>query len=308
MIMLCNRFGAGRPQAPLAAEVARHSAPLWKTLAGAGGKSVDSPPSLDPYLPPYDPDGGARMRPGSLAVFASVVLAPVLHPGATPTRHSAGGRVSGLVRFLGDLPKAQPVDFSRCPGCAAENAGKAVAFEDLIVNPNGTLRNAVVFVRASSPALAGGNFLGPAEPVPVEIRGGMLRPHVTALRTRQPLAIRNRSSCAFNLKSAPRANVAFDVSIPRPDGEIVRTFDREEIAFRVEDSVHPWTGGWIAVLSSPFFAVTGEEGAFDLPDLPAGEIEIAVWHETLGEQSQTLALDPGESRRIEFAFRRGVSR
>jgi hypothetical protein len=248
------------------------------------------------------------MRLGSLAVVTIVVVAPSLQPAASSARHSAGSRLSGLVKFLGDPPRPRLIDFAGCPACASENAGKAVVHEDLIVNPNGTLRNAVVFVRATSPALAGEKFPGPAETVPLEIRGGMLRPHVLALRTGQPLAIRNRSTCGFNLKCAPRTNAGFNVSIPRPEEEDVRTFDREEVAFRVEDNVHPWMSGWIAVLSSPFFAVTGEEGGFDLPELPPGELEIVVWHETLGEQSQTLALAPGEGRRIEFAFRRGLSR
>ena len=269
---------------------------------------MDSRPRLGPSLPRYDPDGGARVRLGSLAVVTIVVLAPVLQPAASSARPSAGARLSGLVKFLGDPPRPRLIDFSSCLSCGSENAGKAVAHEDLIVNPNGTLRNAVVFVRASSPALANGTFSVPSDPVALEIRGGMIRPHVLGLRAGQPLAIRNRSTCGFNLKGAPRKNLGFSLTLPKPDEKIVRTFDREEIAFRIEDNVHPWMSGRIAVLSSPFFAVTGEEGAFDLPDLPPGEFEIAVWHETLGEQSQTLALGPGESRRIEFAFRRGLSR
>ncbi|MCI0585257.1 MAG: hypothetical protein L0323_00290 [Planctomycetes bacterium] len=248
------------------------------------------------------------MLPGSLAVFAIVVLAPALCPAANSARNSAGARLSGLVKVLGDPPRPGLIDFASCPSCAAENAGKAIAREDLIVNPNGTVRDAVVFVRATSPALAGHKFSSPAAPVPLEVRGGLLRPHVLALRAGQPVAVRNRSTCGFNLKCAPRKNLGFNLTLPKPDEEVVRRFDQEEVGIRIEDNVHTWTGAWIAVLSTPFFAVTGEAGAFDLPDLPPGELEIFAWHETLGEQSQALSLGPGESRRIEFAFRRGRSR
>ncbi len=248
------------------------------------------------------------MHAGSLAVVAAATLALGMVPGARPVAGSQGARIAGLVRFLGDRPKAPTVDFTVCPNCVAENFGKAVVHEDLVVNPNGTLRNAVVFLRGSSSSLANRTFAPPGPAAPLEIRAGMFRPHVLALRTGQPLAIRNSSACAFNPKASPRRNAGFNFSLARRGEEVVRSFDREEIAIRIEDNLHPWTSGWIAVLSNPFFAVTGEEGSFDLADLPPGEVELVAWHETLGEQSQTFSLAPGESRRVEFAFRRGSSR
>ncbi len=244
------------------------------------------------------------MRPGSLAVMTIATLALGMFPGAKPGPRSQGGRLAGLVRFLGVPPGARPIDFSACPGCSGENAGKAVDREDLIVNPNGTLRNAVVFLRGSSPSLANRTFAPPGAAAPLEIRAGMFRPHVLALRTGQPLAIRNSSACAFNPKASSRRNGGFNFSLAKRGDEVVKSFDREEIAIRIECNIHPWTSGWIAVLSNPFFAVTGEEGSFDLADLPPGEVELVAWHETLGEQSQSFHLDAGETKRIRFAFRR----
>ncbi|HET6203729.1 MAG TPA: carboxypeptidase regulatory-like domain-containing protein [Planctomycetota bacterium] len=243
---------------------------------------------------------------GLVALFLAT-LASASFQSSAPAA-SSQGRIAGLVRYLGDPPKITLVDFSACSNCASENAGQPVARDDLTVNPNGTLRNAVVFLRGTSPALANRRFPDPGEVVPLQIRGGMFRPHVTALRTGQTLAIHNVSTCGFNVKGSSQSNMSFNVMQPRRGAVVPITFDREEVAIRIEDNVHPWTSGWIAVLSHPHFAVTGEEGSFELGDLAPGDYELAVWHETLGEQSQTLSLAAGETKRFEFSFRRGPGR
>ncbi len=61
--------------------------------------------------------------------------------------------------------------------------------------------------------------------------------------------------------------------------------------------------GYFAVLRTPYFAVTGDDGSFVLPDLPPGRYTITAWHETLGTQSRELEINSnGEPQTINFTF------
>ena len=46
--------------------------------------------------------------------------------------------------------------------------------------------------------------------------------------------------------------------------------------------VHPWMTGYVAVTDHPFFAVTGDDGSFTIPNVPAGTYTIEAWHERFG--------------------------
>ncbi len=72
-----------------------------------------------------------------------------------------------------------------------------------------------------------------------------------------------------------------------------------EPLFTVKCDVHPWMNAYVAVMSHPYFAVTGEDGKFSI-DMPEGTYEIEAWHEKLGTQTQTVEV-PGE---INFSFKR----
>ena len=69
---------------------------------------------------------------------------------------------------------------------------------------------------------------------------------------------------------------------------------KEPEIFRVKCDVHPWMGAWIAVIDSPFFAITGKDGKFTLPKgLPNGDYTVVIWHEKYGTQDAKLSVKDG---------------
>ncbi len=83
---------------------------------------------------------------------------------------------------------------------------------------------------------------------------------------------------------------------------MTRSFPREEIAIPIKCNIHPWMKSYIAVVSHPYFAVTGDDGTFALNDLPPGDYTIEVWHEKYGTQEQQITVDPDSSQEIEFSI------
>jgi len=42
---------------------------------------------------------------------------------------------------------------------------------------------------------------------------------------------------------------------------------------------HPWTRGYIAVLESPYYAITDSTGSFRIDSVPPGKYHLVAWHE-----------------------------
>lgn len=41
---------------------------------------------------------------------------------------------------------------------------------------------------------------------------------------------------------------------------------------------------FIFLQEHPYYAVTGEDGTYELTDVPPGQYQLDVWHESLGER------------------------
>jgi hypothetical protein len=50
----------------------------------------------------------------------------------------------------------------------------------------------------------------------------------------------------------------------------------------VSCSIHPWMQAWWLVLDHPYFAVTDDNGNFEIKNAPAGTQRVVVWQEAVG--------------------------
>jgi hypothetical protein len=67
------------------------------------------------------------------------------------------------------------------------------------------------------------------------------------------------------------------------NGEQKQQFPKEErLPVRVSCSIHPWMNAILVIKDSPYMAVTDEDGKFTIENLPEGEWEFQVWHESAG--------------------------
>ena len=59
------------------------------------------------------------------------------------------------------------------------------------------------------------------------------------------------------------------------------------------------------VVDNPYFAVSGEDGSFQIKDLPPGEYTLAAVHEKFGEQTMKITVGPKQAASASFAFSAG---
>ena len=69
--------------------------------------------------------------------------------------------------------------------------------------------------------------------------------------------------------------------------------------FRLKCDVHPWELAFCHVMEHPFFAVSDVRGQVAFRGVPAGQYELAFWHEKLGVQKRTVTIKEGQTTRVE---------
>jgi hypothetical protein len=118
----------------------------------------------------------------------------------------------------------------------------------------------------------------------------------------QQLEILNGDPVNHNVHTESRTNAPWNESQPPHAKPSFRKFDSTEVMFPVACSVHPWMRSYIAVSPHPFFAVTGDDGAFELKGVPPGTYTIEAVHEKFGKKEGRVTLAPNGRATIDFTY------
>ena len=62
---------------------------------------------------------------------------------------------------------------------------------------------------------------------------------------------------------------------------------------RLSCNTHPWMRGWL-VVTDEAAAITGADGRFSLENIPPGNYELRVWHESLKSAPQKVTVVAGK--------------
>ena len=209
----------------------------------------------------------------------------------------AASSVTGTVTYTGKVPTLKPVDMAADPACAAKHAGAPQPSDVLVLGSGNTMAN--VMVRVKSPVAASA---APATPVVIDQKGCHYTPHVVGVMVGQTLQLRNSDGLLHNVHALPKVNTPFNMAMPANRTEADTKFGKEEGMFMVKCDVHGWMTAYVGVFNNPFFAVTGTDGKFSIPNLPAGTYEIEAWHEKLGTRTATVTVAAAGPAKADFAF------
>jgi plastocyanin len=222
---------------------------------------------------------------------------PAPPAGAIPAGQSIGSAsLGGRVLFAGVPPPRRPIRMSGESVC--HHPDSPSYSEDVIVGPEGGLRNAVVHV---SSGLGDRVFAPPTEPVVMDQQGCLFIPHVVPAQVNQVVVFKNSDPIAHNVRSVSDRNRPFNLSMSTKGRSVRRHFSEPEFV-KIRCDIHAWMNAWVPVVAHPFFAVTGDDGVFRIQGLPAGEYTLEAWHETLGRQSATVVVAEGGESAVSFTF------
>ena len=223
----------------------------------------------------------------------SNTMAPAA-PAATPIDPATAASITGTVSFAGAAPKMAKIDMSQDPAC------KGVNMAESVVDDGGKLANVFVYVKSG---LGDRTFDVPKDPVTIEQNGCKYHPHVLGVIAGQTIRIVNSDPTTHNIHPTPADNREWNESQPPQAAAIEKTFAREEIMLPVKCNQHPWMKMYVNVVKSPFFAVTGKDGKYEIKGLPPGDYTLAFVHEKLGEQDQKVTVAAKDSKTVDQSFK-----
>ena len=217
-------------------------------------------------------------------------------PAAAPATGAA--TVTGKVAFEGTAPTMEKLRMDADAFCKAAHA-QPVYSQEVVVNPNNTLQWVFVYVKEG----VAGSYPAPPTPVTIDQQGCQYHPHVFGLQAGQPLKILNSDSTLHNIHALPKKNAEFNIGQPFKGMETLKKFDTPEVPVHFKCDVHKWMGAYAGVVNHPFFAVTSDQGTFEIKNLPPGNYVIEAWHEKFGAQTQNVSISGSESKTLDFTFK-----
>ncbi len=224
------------------------------------------------------------------------------NPGRRDEHPEVTGAILGRVNFTGTQTE---VEFHRIAGdrfCEEVHAEQPIRKKDVVINPNGTVANVVVWVASGGPDWLYEQDGESKPPQVITQQNCDFYPRVVALQTGQRLAVRNTDDTLHNVNAQPRNNPRLNYAM-RPDGEpAVMKFDNPEVAIKLKSDIHPWMIAWAVVFDHGEFAVTGEDGTFELRDLPPGEYVVEAWHEEFGTVQAPVMVFADRPSNVAFNF------
>jgi hypothetical protein len=211
-------------------------------------------------------------------------------PSAEAPAPTGSGVVKGVVKFDGKAPDPEPWAGANNADCKSLHAETI----QLVKVKEGKLQDVFVYVRDGLPK---GSYPMPADPVSFDQKGCEFSPRVFGVRAGQPIAMGNSDKLMHNVKS-PEFNQGFPFGVKR-----TMTLNEAAVMATIKCDVHPWMRSYAGVMEHPYFAVTGEDGAFEIKGLVDGEYTVETWHERLGKQEQKVKVAAAAPATADFTYK-----
>lgn len=231
---------------------------------------------------------------------AQQAAAPSAQPAAPAVDLANAATITGKVLYKDGQPQRIRLRMDADAACSRMHTEPVYA-QDVVLNDNGTLRYALVYVKDGPGNRA---FPAPKEAVELDQKGCMYDPHVVGVVAGQEINIVNSDATTHNIHPVPATNREWNQSQPPGSDKLVQSFAREEFAppIPVKCNIHPWMRSYVAVFKHPFFAVTGTDGTFTLKGLPPGDYTIGTWQEKFGTQEQKVTVAAKETKTVDFTY------
>ena len=218
-------------------------------------------------------------------------------PAAAPVDPMSVGSVQGTITLEGTPPPAETIRMNSDPVCVTEATNTETEY--YVVGDGGALGNVFIYVKEG---LEGRSFPAATGMVTIDQNGCRYGPHVFGVRVGQTLEIVNSDPTLHNIHATPSVNAEFNMGQPIEGMRFERTFSEPEVMVPFKCDVHGWMNAYVGVLDHPYFAVSGEDGGFDISNLPSGDYVVEAWHEMLGTQTQNVTVSEGGTAELSFTF------
>jgi plastocyanin len=197
----------------------------------------------------------------------------------------AADSITGKVFYSGAAPVQKKLKMDADPFCASQHPEGAVS-QDVLLNPDNTLQNVLVYVKAGLPA--GQTAAAPSAPVQIDQKGCIYTPRIVVAMVNQPISFTNSDATKHHVQAMAEMNPEWVISQDIGSAAQTTKFAKPEIGMLVICHLHPWMRMFVHVMTNPYYSVTGKDGSFTIKGLPPGDYTIEAWHEKFGTQAMKM--------------------
>jgi hypothetical protein len=215
--------------------------------------------------------------------------------GRTEAQGNAWGNIKGRVVWGGkELPPPAEikvtVDQGHCLTAnptADKDKGTILDQKFIINKANKGLKNVFVYFLAEPGAKIPihPSLQKLAPDVVVDQPDCMFFPRALAMREGQKFVVKNTAPVQHNIRwiGDPTAgNEGGNVTIKPGDTHEVKDLKAQRLPLSLECNIHGWMKGRLGVFNHPYFAITDDNGNFEIKDTPAGMHKLMIYHEEIG--------------------------
>ena len=217
------------------------------------------------------------------------------------------GTITGVISFNGTPPAPKKIDTTADPVCGQKNPN--LTTDDTIVK-DGKLANVFVYIKEGTVeggkkigdyAWADADYRSPArsERLPLcAARAG--RPGQSETQHHQ----QRRHAAQHSPDTKAESGMEPDAG-QRRSRQSRRPLRAPEVLIPVKCNQHPWMKAYIGVMKHPFFAVSSDDGAFEIKGVPPGTYTVVAWREggaNGNEKTMQVTVPANGSAKADFAF------
>lgn len=198
---------------------------------------------------------------------------------AAPATADAWGNLTGKFVIEGAAPKPTPLAITKDEQVCGKHG---LHDESVEVGSGEGLKNVVIFLTDKKTPIHPDYEATATATVRFDNDHCRFEPHILPLRTTQILEIHNSDPVAHNSNLTPLGDAPFNQLISENKATAYQFHKQQNAPVMVTCSIHPWMKGYVFPRDNPYAAVTGDDGSFEIKNLPAGKHEFQVWQEAVG--------------------------
>jgi hypothetical protein len=217
-------------------------------------------------------------------MFASLALLIGMSAGITYTGSGfqGGSTISGKIKYNGSPPPPARLSITM----DRQYCGASRVDDSLQVSTDGSVRNVVVFLSD----IRTGKYMAAPRRLVINQIGCHYIPRISAVAQDAVLEVKSSDPVLHNIHTYREGTTLMNFAIPpRQNFTLSRKLDKPG-GIKLKCDVHPFMRGAIFVAANPYYAITGEDGSYELSNVPPGTYTINTWHELAGTISQQVTV------------------
>ena len=200
------------------------------------------------------------------------------------------GTLKGEVKYTGKIP--DPVVHQT--GKFRKVCGPEIQGESLILE-NQKVKNVVVWLDGKMAK----KLKNKPGTYSINQKNCAYSPHVLAMPKGSELHILTSDPINHNIHTYSFDNDPINIMF-LPGQDYSQEMEEPEVV-KVSCDLHGWMEAYIVVTPNSYFAVTGNDGAFEIKDVPPGKYTLRLWHEELGEEFRKIEIGKNVTQ-VNFNF------